>query len=85
MRIFERDNHDYIELSSKRYIPKSFGGVSGGGVWQVIMQDQPEGGVKILEIMLSGLAFYESARKNDKRIIRCHGKKSIYERIYDLL
>jgi hypothetical protein len=62
--------------------PDSYGGYSGGGLWQVLAK--PVGTeVIVSDVILSGVAFYQSPKltKNGRitREIHCHGRRSIFE------
>ena len=57
-------------------IPESFGGMSGGGLWHVVPSESAPTGEFKLE--LEGVAFYQSAPTDGRRVIRCHGRQSIY-------
>lgn len=80
--------YDYLEIDIDYKIdelPQSFGGVSGGGLWQVPIQRSAEGKLHATEPILSGVAFYQSSMANHTRSIKCHGRKSIYKVMYDLM
>jgi hypothetical protein len=76
-------DYDYFELdvkySNSEVVPKSFGGVSGGGLWQVLLLKDREGNMVMKEYFLSGVAFYQSEVREQSRFIKCHGRQSIYE------
>lgn len=66
--------------------PQSFGGYSGGGVWQLIVK--PIDGVPtITDRHLMGVAYYQSdMMTRDGKTIRhviCHGRESIYRALID--
>lgn len=66
--------------------PESYGGFSGGGLWQMLVK--PDGGkLKIADWLLSGVAFFESEKKNNDgqatRKITCHGRISLYQVLID--
>jgi hypothetical protein len=66
----ERDGFDYLDMGvnlSLPGVPKSFGGVSGGG-WRVFWS--PPAG-KLVPV-LKGVAFYESLPTSGLGFIRCH-------------
>ena len=75
-----RDGFDYVDLEvnmmSYPDAPQSFGGVSGGGLWQVLPSQSGSTGEFSWE--LEGVAFYQSAPKDGLRFVRCHGRRSIY-------
>jgi hypothetical protein len=88
-----RDDFDYLILEAlynEFYEgPQSFGGFSGGGLWQLLVK--PEGDeLRVVDRLLSGVAFYESDMKNDDmgqvtREIKCHGRRSVYGPIIHLV
>lgn len=69
----------------KSELPISFGGISGGGVWQVPLLKTKEGEIQAKEPIFSGVAFYQTAIVDKKRTIRCHGRRSVYESVYKAL
>lgn len=77
------DNFDYFDFevlyNENTQTPISFGGVSGGGLWQVIIAQKDNRELIPKEIILSGIPFYETERAEDRRQIKCHGRKSIYQ------
>ncbi len=82
-------NYDYLEFevhyNKNSQVPKSFGGVSGGGLWHVPLQKSKEGKITPQEIILSGVAFHQSSMINNIRTIKCHGRRSIYKVAYELV
>ncbi|MEZ5445174.1 MAG: hypothetical protein R3F45_05280 [Gammaproteobacteria bacterium] len=64
--------------------PISFEGSSGGGLWQVRFR-KVDNRIEIADALLSGVAFYQSDRRNDQRIIYCHGRHSIYGTVCETL
>ena len=84
------DDYDYFEFevprNEKNKNTKSYGGVSGVGVWQVQLIRTPEGSLRAKEWILSGVAFYESyesTANNNRLSIKCHGRQSIYKSAVD--
>lgn len=77
---FENLNFDYLDVMVKvSDLPrtKTLGGVSGGGLWKVLLFDSPsDGGIESIAI-LRGIAFCEFPLLNDNRVVRCHGIESI--------
>ena len=57
--------------------PRSFEGFSGGGLWQVPLI-RVDGELKVKELLLSGVAFYQNAQKENVRVITCHGRNGVY-------
>ena len=64
--------------------PKSFGGCSGGGLWQAILKNQDEG-IGIEELLFAGVPFYESGNEDGRGLIECHGRMSIYKSVVEAL
>jgi hypothetical protein len=73
--------HDYFHLpvdaASTSVAPIRWGGMSGGGVWQVPFKRD---GTRIAHLppLLSGVMFYQHVRSGVCEI-RCHGRRSVYE------
>lgn len=80
---------DYIESKAvyddENEPPDSFRGVSGGGLWQVILSESHSGNFEIKDIILAGVAFYQTRIVNNHRFVRCHGRKSIYNMVCSVL
>jgi len=78
--------YDYCDFEVKHdsspNIPTSFGGFSGGGLWQIPLLKLPEGKISPKEYILSGVAFYQTERAGLYRSVKCHGRKSIYDVFY---
>jgi hypothetical protein len=80
-----RGRFDYWELAveaNANGAPMSYGGVSGGGLWKVIVGRAPLADLsssKITGIYLSGVVFYQSAMKNERRVLRAHGADVVYK------
>lgn len=83
----ERDSgaFDYLDYEAKYDSayegPNSYQGCSGGGLWQIRMRESGDS-VEIVDALLSGVAFYQSAVQGDIRTIYCHGRRSIYEHVH---
>lgn len=75
---------DYYEFEAEPEqsfeLPKSYQGVSGGGLWKFYFKDDDEG-LNLVDSRLIGVAFYET----DRGTILCHGPKSIYAMLYSKL
>jgi hypothetical protein len=75
------DYLDFVALYNEKYEgPESYQGTSGGGLWQLEYRDI-DGKIDVTEALLSGVAYFESARPADTRTIYCHGRRSIYEHV----
>ena len=75
-----RGDFDYFDLEIDRSIPglpENFGGVSGGGLWKVSVYCSCSTGRIDWVRTLEGVAFYDLVIESGRRIIRCHGPKSI--------
>ena len=79
---------DYIDLDmdvALPGVPQSFGGVSGGGLWRVLVYWS----VSTREIAwakdIEGVAFHQSDLVNGHRMIRCHGPQTIGIAIQSLI
>jgi hypothetical protein len=86
-RPYEDKQFDYFEVSvsyeSTQDIPRTFGGVSGGGVWQVVLKQTKDGRYQFEDPILVGVAFYQTDMEHNKRRIICHGWRSIYDVVYN--
>lgn len=78
--------HDYIEIAAEYgkglNVPASFGGYSGGGIWQVTYQEVENRRLNVIDVVFSGVTFYQSEIKDQLRFITCHGRRSVYEYAY---
>lgn len=87
-REYSIDGFDYLdvvaEYISGNIVPVSYEGYSGGGLWQIpIIIDGNH--IEARDYIFSGVAFYQTAIKNGRRLILCHGRKSVYGRAYDAI
>lgn len=77
---------DYLELDAiydENYDgPQNFGGYSGGSLWHVPATRKGDT-VTVTDCILSGVICWQSRLTDSKRIIRCHGRKSIYKHLID--
>ena len=83
---YNGSGYDYLEMaveysSCNPDLPNSFGGISGGGVWQVPLSKNSDGRLSQDEYILSGVAFFQTTLEGKHRLIRSHGRKTIYENI----
>jgi hypothetical protein len=80
----ERDGFDYIDLRlgsrDRNVVPRSFGGLSGAGLWYFSRRPAVRPADEVWEANLCGVAFYQGPGP-DSAYIRCHGPKSVYTRI----
>jgi hypothetical protein len=71
---------DYIDLDmdvALPGVPQNFGGVSGGGLWRVLVYWSLSTREIVWAKDIEGVAFHQSDLVNGHRIIRCHGPQSI--------
>lgn len=83
----ERDGFDYFEFpvtGDRSEVPASWGGMSGGSVWQV--QLKREGGELIAKPpILSGILFYQRPTTPTECGVVSHAWRSIYQNAYDVV
>lgn len=82
-----KGGHDYVEMtvhySPSTSPPTTFGGMSGGGLWQVLIGRTPDGEFHPIRDLLSGIVFCQSELGNKQRSVRCHFRRSLYKHAYD--
>lgn len=82
----EHDYFDFPVIYDGRYVvPKSFGGMSGGGLWQVPLTRDPHGQIGHRTPLLSGVVFYEKPTSETSCNVKCHGRQSVYGVAYDAI
>ena len=83
----QRDGYDYFDLSAKLGlpgVPSTFAGVSGGGLWEIRLLIKESGEIVWDEKRhFRGLVFGQTPEANGRRLIRCHGPQSIFERAWE--
>jgi hypothetical protein len=81
--------HDYFVLpfspAGRSVAPKSFGGISGGGLWQVPLKRDKDGNLYHQPPLLSGVVFYQECDSEGAFAVKCHGRVSVYQVAYDAL
>lgn len=86
---FTVGGYDYCHIEVKHdcspIIPDSFGGVSGGGLWQIPLRKSAEQTIEPIEYILSGVVFYETGWEGLYQSIKCHGRNSIYDMAYSFI
>lgn len=79
-----RGVYDYYKFpvpeGNREQAPKSFGGMSGGGFWQIRIRRVPEGLVT-LRPLLSGVVYFQIDTPQELALL-CHGRRSVYEVAY---
>ena len=89
-REYDKLDFDYLEIRvdyepHNPELPWSFGGFSGGGVWQVPLRKIDGGEIEPEECILSGIVFCQSPIEDGTRLLRCHGKRTVYKNVPDFL
>jgi hypothetical protein len=90
----QHSGFDYVDMAydtaRNPRLPVQFGGVSGGGLWQVpIHTDLKTGEVTLPHGRnLEGVAYWQvwprtGEGTRGRGIIRCHGRESIYRKLYE--
>ena len=85
--LYEKEGYDYYEMeldyTSSDAIPQSLGGFSGGGLWQITLKGPSLDKLEPDKYFFSGVAFYQSELKDHRRMLRCHGRLSIYNSLFN--
>lgn len=86
-KAYVRGNYDFLEVGAQcgdgKSLPLSYGGASGGGLWRVQLMRSRDGEIQNRDPILYGLAFYQTEIEEGMRYIRCHGPRSIYEKVFE--
>ena len=87
-RIHESNGYDFLDISAKQDlpgVPSDFGGISGGGLWEISLSMGESGKVfwDGKSRHFRGIAFWQSAISDGRRMIRCHGPRSIFEKAWE--
>lgn len=81
--ISNKNEWDYINSSChyriSEKIPETFKGVSGGGIWAVRLQVAKNDQWTVKDYCLVGVVFYETEVSDNRRDLRGHFIKTIYE------
>ena len=75
-----KGDYDFLDLvvaTPSDTALKSYGGMSGGGVWRVLIYCSQVTNRIAWSQRLIGVAFYELANIDGCRIVRCHGPQSV--------
>jgi len=85
---FTKGEHDYIEMLTEARARDSlptYKGLSGGGLWQVLLIRSPSGTIEPVRYLLSGLVYFQTDVQDGKRSLRCHGRRSLYEHAFQAI
>lgn len=79
-----KDGWDYVDVTCDYAgtpdLPKSFRGLSGGGIWSMqLRKHKSDGHISIERSALVGVTFYQGELVNQSRILRGHFIRSIYD------
>lgn len=81
--------HDYfifpVSYGERSVAPKSFGGMSGGGLWQVPLTRDAQGRITHKKPLLSGVVFYQDVITQTSCTVKCHGRQSVYRVAYEAI
>jgi len=78
---------DLLELDveeSCENIPNTLVGISGGGIWQIPVIEQGSE-IRFNPPLLSGMAFSEERQAGSLKTVRCHGRMSLYRKVFEKL
>ena len=82
----QRNGYDYLDVGadmSLAAVPSSFGGVSGGALWWIVLSENKTGQIWWSgKRYFYGVAFWQSPIRQARRVIRCHGPKSLFEKAW---
>jgi hypothetical protein len=86
--LIQPNGFDYVDVTYNypfyKNPPESFGGISGGGLWQVILGYSKDGEI-IGQRFLAGIVFYQSAKLDETRKLRANFIDSVYEKFYPMI
>jgi hypothetical protein len=74
-----------ITYGGKSELPISFGGMSGGALWQVKIIRNRDGDLEYRKPILSGVVFYQDPTNGNQGSVKCHGRLSIYRVAYEAI
>jgi hypothetical protein len=82
-------DYDYfafpVGYRERSLVPRSFGGMSGGGLWQIPLVRDAQGQIKHETPILSGVVFYQAPTTDVYCGVKCHGRQSVYEVAYQTI
>ena len=67
-----------VSYESEFVAPGSYKGMSGGALWRAYYTEGDDAQLSVSDKMLFGVAFHQSDISDRKRIITCHGPRSVY-------
>lgn len=82
----QKSSFEYLDVMYKydeyKNPPDSFGGISGGGLWHVLVGFGMDGNI-VTERLLAGIVYYQSKKERNTRLIRANFNNTIFEHFYD--
>jgi hypothetical protein len=88
VRYFEAYDLLYEQLATEHepdfLLPNSFEGTSGGAIWRFYISEK-DGQQDVVDKRLVGVPFFQGYTSEGKREITCHGARSIYGKLIDLV
>jgi len=82
-------DHDYfafpVSYAGRSVAPKSFGGMSGGGLWQIPLLRNAQGQIEHKPPLLSGVVFYQEPTTETYCGVKCHGRLSVYKVAFEAI
>jgi len=81
-KVTYRGLYDYFVTRAKTTlpgVPSSFGGLSGGGLWQITFTLKKATGTWGWRLHFCGVIFFEEPQPPNVIAIRCHGPKSVFQ------
>ena len=76
-------DYDYFDFpvsyAGRPAAPKSFGGMSGGGLWQIPLTRDAQGEITYETPLFSGVVFYQEPTTEVSCGVKCHGRLSVYD------
>jgi hypothetical protein len=79
--LHEHGGHKYVDLLFDRTkyhgLPRSFGGVSGGGLWIAEFETKDDSLNWTGRVCLRGVAFYQHPEADNVAAVRCHDREDI--------
>jgi hypothetical protein len=86
-REYTLDGFDYLEFDLEHCLstekPTTFKGMSGGGLWQIPINRGVTDEFIPSRYLLSGLIYWRSPVVDNWRYLKCHGRKSINEIVWN--
>lgn len=82
-----KERHDILQLAldlkDPPNSPTDYGGLSGGAVWRSYVEEAENGEHWAVDKQLYGVPYHQSDIEDGKRIISCHGPKSVFDFLLD--